>query len=68
MTASLDDCRLRDAKRLYARFADGQLRGVPGEDASYEAPEFPEVTASGGEDDAALFRIVQSLLAANRAP
>lgn len=67
MTASLDECRLRDAKRLYAQFAGGQVRGVPGEDAIYEAPEFAEVTANGGDDDDALLRIVQSLGAPKRA-
>jgi len=61
MTASLDECRLRDAKQLYAQFAGGQLQGVPGEDVIYEAPEFAEVTANGGEDSEALQRIVQCL-------
>ncbi|HEY0469674.1 MAG TPA: adenylyl-sulfate kinase, partial [Polyangiaceae bacterium] len=67
MTATLDECRLRDAKRLYAQFAGGQVQGVPGEDTIYEPPEFPEVTATGGDDDEALRRIVQSLLTAQRA-
>jgi adenylylsulfate kinase len=67
MTASLDECRVRDAKRLYAQFAGGQIRGVPGEDAIYEAPEFAEVTANGGDDDDALQRIVLSLAAPKRA-
>jgi len=61
MTASLDECRLRDAKRLYAQFAIGTVQGMPGEDAAYEAPEFAEVTADGGDDDAALLQIVKSL-------
>jgi len=59
MNTSLDECRLRDAKRLYAQFAVGQVKGLPGEDSVYEVPEFPEVTATGGDDDAALRRIVQ---------
>jgi len=67
MTATLDVCRLRDAKQLYAQFADGRLSGVPGEDAVYEAPQLAEVTASGGDDDDALLRIVQSLAATQRA-
>jgi adenylylsulfate kinase len=66
MTATLDDCRFRDAKRLYAQFADGQLHGVPGEDTIYEAPDFAEITADGGDDDAALLQIVRSLTASNR--
>jgi len=68
MTATLDECRLRDAKRLYAQFASGQLRDVPGEDSLYERPEFAEVSADGGDDDTALNRIVQALLIPNRAP
>lgn len=67
MSASLDECRLRDAKRLYAQFAAGQLHGVPGEDVSYEAPEFAEVTANGGDDDTALQRVMQALAAPKRA-
>ena len=67
LSATLDECRLRDAKRLYAQFAGGQVRGVPGEDTSYEAPEFAEVTASGGDDEAAAQRIVQTLKTPNHA-
>ena len=68
MTATLDECRLRDAKQLYAQFAGGQLSGIPGEDAIYEAPEFAEISASGGEDDDALLRIVHALATPHRAP
>jgi adenylylsulfate kinase len=67
MTASLDECRARDAKQLYARFGRGQVQGLPGEDESYEAPELAEVTASGGDDDAALSQIIQSLPRPNQA-
>jgi len=67
MTATLDECRLRDAKRLYSQFASGQVQGIPGEDTVYEAPEFPEVSAAGGDDDAALLRIVQTLLTPSHA-
>jgi adenylylsulfate kinase len=68
MTATLDECRFRDAKKLYAQFADGKLRGVPGEDTIYEAPQFSEVTADGGDDDAALLQIVRSLAASQDPP
>jgi|SRR6187551_1515651 len=67
MTAALEECRIRDAKRLYAQFASGQVHGIPGEDAVYEAPEFAEFTANGGDDDAALSRIVHALVAPNHA-
>jgi adenylylsulfate kinase len=65
MTASLDECRLRDAKRLYAQFAGGEVHGMPGEDAIYEAPELAEVTARGGDDEDALLQIIESLAPAN---
>jgi adenylylsulfate kinase len=68
MTATLEECRQRDAKRLYAQFAGGKVHGIPGEDVSYEAPEFAEVTADGGDDDEALLRIVQSIAAPKRIP
>jgi len=68
MTASLDECRLRDAKRLYAQFASGQVQGIPGEDAVYEAPEFAEVTAEGGDDDRALSQIVKALARSPHTP
>jgi len=58
MTASLEECRLRDAKGLYAHLAEGEIRGLPGEDLVYEAPEHAEVTARGGEDDEALLKIL----------
>ena len=61
MTAPVDECRSRDAKGLYAHFADGEVHGLPGEDVLYEAPEFAEFTASGGNDDNALTRIVRAL-------
>jgi adenylylsulfate kinase len=67
MIASLEECRLRDAKRLYAQFSAGEVQGIPGEDLAYEAPDSPEVTAKGGDDDQALLQIVQSLVALNRA-
>lgn len=64
LTASLEECRGRDAKGLYANFARGQARGLPGEDLTYEAPEFPEVRARGGEDDEAVNQILRCLRAA----
>jgi adenylylsulfate kinase len=61
MTAPLDECRVRDAKGLYAQFSGGDVQGLPGEDLVYEAPERAEISALGGEDDAAMQRILQCL-------
>ena len=68
MTASLEECRRRDAKLLYAQFAGGKVQGLPGEDSSYEAPESAEVTANGGDDQAGLEQVVESLQAPRAAP
>ena len=61
LTTSLEECRARDDKGLYARFSVGAVQGLPGEDQAYEAPEFPEVRAKGGEDDDALSLILRLL-------
>ncbi len=52
-----DECRARDAKGLYAQ----GVRDLPGADLQYEAPESPDVVASGGEDAAALREILRRL-------
>ena len=61
LTTSLDECRRRDEKGLYAHLSGGQVHDLPGEDLVYEAPEFPEIRARGGEDDEALQQILRSL-------
>jgi adenylylsulfate kinase len=61
MTAPLAECRRRDAKSLYARFAAGDVHALPGEDQAYEAPQCPEVTAHGGEDEQAVAQILSRL-------
>jgi adenylylsulfate kinase len=61
LNASLDECRRRDAKKLYAQVASGEVHGLPGEDSGYEAPEAPEVSAQGGDDEPALQEIMRRL-------
>jgi adenylyl-sulfate kinase len=39
----LEECARRDPKGLYARAKAGELRGMTGVDAPYEAPEAPEL-------------------------
>ncbi len=41
--ASLDECRRRDPKGLYAKAAAGKIKNFTGIDSPYEAPENPEV-------------------------
>ena len=52
-------CAERDAKGLYAAVREGRVRGVPGADLPYEAPEAPDVIALGGYDDEAITKIVR---------
>jgi len=61
LDSSVEECRKRDAKGLYAGFAGGRVHGLPGEDQAYEAPESPDVRASGAHDDRALERILSRL-------
>lgn len=46
----LAECRRRDPKGLYARAGAGQLSGLTGLDAPYEAPPAPDLRLSGHED------------------
>lgn len=52
------ECERRDPKGLYAAARSGRARGLPGLDAAYETPVAPDVVATGGEDDAAVERVV----------
>ncbi|HEX3775248.1 MAG TPA: adenylyl-sulfate kinase [Polyangiaceae bacterium] len=61
LNASTEECRSRDAKRLYASFARGQVSNLPGADAEYEVPETPEVSAFGAKDDAAVSKILEHI-------
>ncbi len=47
---SLEECRGRDAKGLYARAARGEAADLPGADAAYEPPVNAEIVSHGGED------------------
>jgi len=53
----LSVCETRDIKGLYARARAGDAPALPGVGAPYEPPHDPEVTASGGFDDAAIAAI-----------
>lgn len=59
VATSLDECRRRDTKGLYAGFAEKRLQGVPGEDLPFERAPLPDLVASGGEDESALARLVE---------
>ena len=42
----LEECERRDPKGLYKRARAGEIRGMTGLDAPYEAPEQPEMHVS----------------------
>lgn len=67
VAATREECRERDAKGLYARFSEGGVHGLPGQDSSYEPPIRPEVTARGGKDDDALEAILRGIKRADAA-
>ena len=49
VSTPVEECARRDPKGLWARAARGELRGLTGVDAPYEAPERPELELSGEE-------------------
>lgn len=57
----LEACEVRDPKGLYAAARRGEASQLPGVGVAYEAPEAPEVTANGGQDDAAVAAILSRL-------
>lgn len=50
--AGIEVCRERDTKGLYAKFARGEMSGLTGMDAPYEAPESPSLRIKTGEERA----------------
>jgi bifunctional enzyme CysN/CysC len=63
VATSLAECEKRDPKGLYARARSGQLKGLTGIDAPYEAPEDADlVLDTAGADTEALAAQVIALL------
>jgi len=59
----LEECERRDPKGLYARARTGELVGLTGVDAPYEAPESPELalTPTHGDAEAQAALVVAAL-------
>lgn len=58
----VEECMRRDPKGLYARARAGELKGMTGVDAPYEAPTAPDVELGGGCDVAdAVERVLLAL-------
>ena len=49
MDTPLEVCESRDPKGLYQKARAGEIKGMTGIDAPYEAPEAPEVHLQGGD-------------------
>jgi adenylylsulfate kinase len=54
-------CAGRDAKGLWTAARGGKAPGLPGAGVPYEPPEAPDVVAAGGEDAAAVERVLALL-------
>jgi len=58
VTTSLEECRRRDPKGLYA-IAEKVPGHLPGVDLPYEPPTDPEVVSNGGGDSGAVERVLE---------
>ena len=67
LCTSVEECEKRDPKGLYARARAGELKGLTGVDAPYEAPENPDlVLDTAGADIDELVAKVLDVLKAKR--
>ena len=58
-----EECARRDPKGLWGKAASGELRGLTGVDAPYEAPEAPELEVTGVTPAREAAQLVGNLLA-----
>jgi adenylylsulfate kinase-like enzyme len=49
VAASLETCEERDTKGLYAKVRSGDMKGLSGVDAPYEAPTSPDIVVGDNE-------------------
>jgi bifunctional enzyme CysN/CysC len=63
VSTSLAECEKRDPKGLYARARTGELKGLTGVDAPYEAPESPDLVldTTGAETDELVAQVIDLL-------
>jgi bifunctional enzyme CysN/CysC len=66
---SVEECEKRDPKGLYARARAGELKGLTGVDAPYEAPEHPDLSldTTGADIDELVAKVI-ALLNERRQP
>ena len=65
VSTTAEECARRDPKGLYARAQRGEIKGLTGVDAPYEAPESPELEIGG---EVAIDDAVERVLAVLPAP
>jgi adenylylsulfate kinase len=63
VATSIEECRRRDDKGLYAASQDGAIASLPGFGKGYERPSSPDVVARDGSDAQALGAIIERALA-----
>jgi bifunctional enzyme CysN/CysC len=63
ISTSLEECEKRDPKGLYARARNGELKGLTGVDAPYEAPEEPDLVldTTGADIDQLAAQVIDLL-------
>ena len=63
VSTSLEECERRDPKGLYARARAGELKGLTGVDAPYEAPEDADlvVDTTGADIDELVSQVIELL-------
>ncbi|MEO5973657.1 MAG: adenylyl-sulfate kinase [Ilumatobacteraceae bacterium] len=61
----LEECERRDPKGMYAKVRSGQLTGLTGIDAPYEAPQLPDVVigAHGDSLEASTQTLIDAIIA-----
>ena len=66
VSTSLEECERRDPKGLYARARAGELKGLTGVDAPYEAPENADLVldTTGADIDELVSQVIELLKAA----
>ena len=65
LCTSVEECEKRDPKGLYAKARSGELKGLTGVDAPYEAPENPDLAldTTGADIDELVERVLEVLRA-----
>ena len=63
VSTPVEECAKRDPKGLYARARSGELKGLTGVDAPYEAPQNPDLVldTTGADIDTLVKQVIELL-------